>query len=312
MRKFKSKTNKSGLKYIIVFMVSFLCTLKLMFNNRSILLTLLLNESTKSKESMQEYLVTPSNLLYSGMNKIVSKNALNIINIEEDSFDYSKSKSEFISDPAPSENSSEPIVYIYNTHQTEEYDLKSMLDYSVKPNVMIASYILREKLNKKRIGTLVETNDIKSYLNKHNYKYNMSYHASEYFARKKQEEYPSIKYLIDVHRDSGSYDNTTLDINGVKYAKILYVVGLEHTPYENNKGFAEKLNEETESTLRGLSKGVSYKLGPSKYGVYNPNLNGKSVLIEIGGYENKIEEVNNTIEVLSKILEKIIKEETNA
>ena len=70
MRKFKSKTNKSGLKYIIVFMVSFLCTLKLMFNNRSILLTLLLNESTKSKESMKEYLVTPSNLLYSGMNKI--------------------------------------------------------------------------------------------------------------------------------------------------------------------------------------------------------------------------------------------------
>ena len=77
-------------------------------------------------------------------------------------------------------------------------------------------------------------------------------------------------------------------------------------------GFAEKLESTLNKEFRGLSRGISYKLGPSKYGVYNQNLNGKSVLIEIGGYENKIEEVNNTVEVLSKVISEVVKEDNNA
>lgn len=45
---------------------------------------------------------------------------------------------------------------------------------------MISSYILREKLNNLGINTIVETNNMKEFLVKNGYKYNMSYHASEY------------------------------------------------------------------------------------------------------------------------------------
>ena len=51
------------------------------------------------------------------------------------------------------------------------------------------------------------------------------------------------------------------------------------------------------------------KTGTPNPSVYNPNLKGKSVLIEIGGPENKIEEVYNTVQVLSKVLSQVIKEE---
>ena len=81
------------------------------------------------------------------------------------------------------------------------------------------------------------------------------------------------------------------------------------TTAENNIGFAEKLHEKTENELRGLSRGISYKTGPAVNGIYNQNLNGKSVLIEIGGVDNTIEEVNNTMLALADILNKYIKGE---
>lgn len=305
----KFKTRKRS-KYFIIFLTTFILVILPLIKDNKLLFNILLKETIRDKTSnMIEYLTTPSNTLYGGLNKIVSKDDLNIFN---DNFNYDESKSEYVEDITPIPNSTNPIVYIYNTHQTEEYDLKNPLDYSVKPNVMISSYILREKLNNLDIPSIVEVNNIKDYLVKNNYKYNMSYHASEYFARKKEQEYPSIKYLFDIHRDSSKYETTTLIVDDKRYAKVLFVVGLEHTPRENNNGFAEKLESTLNNHLRGLSRGISYKLGPSKYGVYNPNLNGKSTLIEIGGQENTIEEVNNTIEVLSKVISIVIKEDNNA
>jgi len=218
----------------------------------------------------------------------------------------------FVVDPTPEENKTDPLVYLYNTHQTEEYDKNSLFDYSVKPNVMIASYILREKLNNLGVNTIVETNNMKDFLVKNNYKYNMSYHASEYFARLKTTEFPSIRYLIDIHRDSMGKNGTLLVTNDKSYARVLFVVGLEHTKSENNVGFAEKLNSVMESMYPGLSRGVSYKTGSPIHGVYNANLEGKSVLLEIGGVENKIEEVNNTMEALSNVIHEVIRSDIDA
>jgi len=126
-----------------------------------------------------------------------------------------------------------------------------------------------------------------------------------------QNKYPTIDYLIDIHRDSVSYDVTKYELEGKNYARVLFVVGLEHTTAENNIGFAEKLDEILKRDYPGLSRGVLKKTGTPTPGIYNQNLNGKSVLIEIGGPDNKIEEVYNTVEVLSKVLTEVIKEEKN-
>ena len=314
MKKFKSK-NKSKVVYVLIFVLSFIFTLIFIVRDKTILFDKLVSEITRSDKKILDFsfLVSPKEIIYSSLNKNVEKNDLKAFNsLYYDEFDYLTSKSNYVIDPSPDENKSEPIVYLYNTHQTEEYSLNSTFDYSVKPNVMISSYILREKLNNLGINTIVETNNMKDFLVKNNYKYNMSYHASEYFARLKTTEFPSIRYLIDIHRDSMGKNGTLLVTNDKSYARVLFVVGLEHTKSENNVGFAEKLNSVMESMYPGLSRGVSYKTGSPIHGVYNANLEGKSVLLEIGGVENKIEEVNNTMEALSNVILEVIRSDIDA
>ena len=48
----------------------------------------------------------------------------------------------------------------------------------------------------------------------------------------KKSTYSSLKYYIDIHRDSVSKNITTVNINNKNYAKILFVVGLEHNNYQ--------------------------------------------------------------------------------
>ena len=55
--------------------------------------------------------------------------------------------SEYVEDPYPEKEVTEPIVYLYNTHQLEEYKQENQESYNVTPNVMMLSYIVREKLN---------------------------------------------------------------------------------------------------------------------------------------------------------------------
>lgn len=320
-RRFKSKITKNykGSVYIILFSLSFICTLKLLLGSsittKEYLLSSLLNETTGKNnivlESVSEQISSPKHIIYSGLNKIVAKNNLSVFSsIEDDDYDYESALSEYVEDPAP-ETPVDPIVYIYNTHQLEEYSSSMPYDYSVKPNVMIASYVMRERLKESGISSVVETNSVKDFIDKNKLSYNRSYLATETFARAKQKEFPSIKYLIDVHRDSVGYDISKTEIDGKDYARVLFVVGLEHTTAENNVGFAEKFDEKIKKDYPGLSRGVLKKTGSPNPSVYNPNLNGKSVLIEIGGPENKIEEVYNTVEILSKVLAEIIKEEEN-
>lgn len=310
----KEKNNYRMYFYMIIFTLSFISTMKLIISDDTLkkeyLLSSLINEGTNSNSvflnKIGEKISSPKYIIYDGLNKIVEKNNLSVFsNINNDNYDYSNPGSEYVIDPEPS-TPTEPIVYIYNTHQLEEYSGVTPYDYSVKPNVMISSYIMREKLENLGISSVVETNNVKEYLDNNNMSYNNSYHATEYFAREMQKKYPSIKYLIDIHRDSVNYDKTYTEIDGKGYAKVLLVTGLEHTTAENNIGFAEELDEIIKEKYPGLSRGVLKKTGAPIYGVYNQNLNGKSVLIELGGVDNKIEEVYNTVEAISECLKEYI------
>ena len=83
--------------------------------------------------------------------------------------------SEYVEDPYPEKEVTEPIVYLYNTHQLEEYKQENQESYNVTPNVMMLSYIVREKLNDKGIPTIVEENDVSAFLQANNWSYASSY-----------------------------------------------------------------------------------------------------------------------------------------
>lgn len=213
--------------------------------------------------------------------------------------------SDYIED-TNSDNIENPIVYIYNTHQLEEYNKTNLEEYNIKPNVLMASYILREYLNRNNIKTVVETADITDFLNVNGWNYPKSYNASRYYLDEAIKKYPNLKLIIDLHRDAIEYNASTVTINDKKYAKILFVVGLDYENYQPNLDLANSLNNLINSKYPGLSRGVLKKSGKNVNGIYNQDLKNNIVLIECGGYQNNIDEVMNTMIALSDVIKKYL------
>ena len=235
-------------------------------------------------------------------NKLLNNN---LVYIEE-----TKEKEEPVMENINIENNKkEPIIYIYNTHQTEKYSTDFLTDYTITPNIMIASYMLKENLEEYKIYSYVEENSVKDVLNKNKWNYAKSYKVTKSFIEKRKEEMNSLKYYIDLHRDSVSKKHTTTTINEIKYAKVMLLVGLEHNNYKNNLKEAEKLNKLIEEMYPGLSRGIYKKSGKGVNGIYNQDYSKYVFLFEIGGKENNISEVNNTMKALTEVLVKYITNE---
>lgn len=212
--------------------------------------------------------------------------------------DKLKQISSYIEDPYKVDITN-PLIYLYNSHQLENYNNDSLLAYGITPNVLMASYLLKEKLNSSGLATIVEDTNMAEFLSLNNWDYSSSYKASRIFLLDKQNTHPTIKYYFDIHRDSVNKKLTTVNINNKSYARILFVVGLEHSNYQENLNNANKLNSIIDKKYPGLSRGIYKKEGPGVNGIYNQDISSKVFLIELGGIDNNIEEVLNTINALT-------------
>lgn len=200
----------------------------------------------------------------------------------------------------------EPLVYIYNTHQTEEY-LGN--DITLNPTVLTAAHYLKEKLENIGIKTLVEESSIPEILKENNWNYNQSYKASRINLEKIKEKYSNIKIFIDLHRDSVKKELSTVTIDNKDYAKVLFVIGKEHNNYEQNLQFTTSIDNIIKKYYPTLSKGILQKEGPGVNGIYNQDVDTKVILIEVGAQENTIDEVTNTLDIISNIIKEKINEE---
>ena len=219
-----------------------------------------------------------------------------------ENFIYSEeNKTVYIENPKPI-NIDTPRVYIYNSHQLENYKPSNLNNYELSPNVLAAAYFLKEKLESYNIPVLVEETNMTDFMNSNNWQYNDSYLASRYLIKDTLEKYNNLDLLIDLHRDSIKYDNSTITMNDKKYARVLFVVGTEYDGYKANLELANKISLLINNKYFGLSRGVITKSGPNVNGVYNQDMSQRMLLIECGGYENTIDEVKNTIEILSEVI----------
>lgn len=221
--------------------------------------------------------------------------------VYEDNYDKEEKKTTYIENPNPN-NTNNPRVYIYNSHQLENYRMDNLEEYNITPNVLMASYMFKEKLEENNIPTIVEETNMAEFMNSNNWQHKDSYTASRYLIKDTLEKYNDLELLIDLHRDSIKYDSSTITIDGKKYAKVLFVVGTEYSSYKTNLELANKFSSLINSKYPNLSRGVITKSGANVNGVYNQDLSSKMLLIECGGYENSIDEVLNTIEALSLII----------
>ena len=201
-----------------------------------------------------------------------------------------------------------PKIYLYNTHQTEEYQTSELLEFTIKPTVMINNYILEDIFNRNGYQTLVEERSIKEVLNNNNWKYSSSYKASRIYLEDSYKLNPSLEYFIDLHRDSLSHDKTYINIEGKDYAKILFLIGLDNPNYEKNMILTEKINNKLNEYYPGLSKGILKKGGEGVNGIYNQDFNENVILVEVGGYENTTTEVLNSSLAFAKCFMEAINE----
>lgn len=207
----------------------------------------------------------------------------------------------YVSDPNPTPMTEAPRVYVYNTHQLENYSMANLEVYNITPNVMMTSYLLREKLNKNGISTIVEEANFKEFMNQNQSMMNDQYKVSRHFLTEKLKQYPNMDLIIDLHRDAIKKEASTHTIGNTSYAKVLFVVGTAYKGYEKNLEIANTLHQKINALYPGLSRGVMTKEGAGVNGIYNQDVSSRMILIECGGYENTIDEVANTTDVLTEI-----------
>ena len=198
------------------------------------------------------------------------------------------------------------LIYIYNTHQKEEYQPSNFVEEWISPTVMISSYIMKDIFDKNGFSSIVEERSISDLLKQNNWRYYKSYDASRIYMDDTKKSNPNLKYFIDVHRDSLPKEQTTIEINGKSYAKVIFLIGLENPNYEKNIAFTSKINDKLENKYPNISKGIYKKGGSTVNGVYNQDNSEYTILIEIGGYENTISEVMNTTLAFCEVFMEVI------
>lgn len=193
--------------------------------------------------------------------------------------------------------SSEPQVLIMHTHTTETYELEEKDWYDpeftcrstdLAVNMAAVGEEIAAQLNAAGIVTLHDTT-------LHDYpSYNGSYERSNETVRAYLEQYPSIKAVLDVHRDaiepSGDQRvSAVAEIDGQTAAQVMIICGADNggnlPNFQQNLAFAAAWENAMESRYPGLTRPVLFD-----YRYYNQDLTTGSLLIEIGSHGNTLEQ----------------------
>ena len=209
-----------------------------------------------------------------------------------------------------------PQVLIVHTHATECYYDKPAAAYSNKwpvksrdngKNMISVGNVFANTLKKAGIGVIHDTTQYDRD------EYSGSYERCRAATEKMLKKYPSICVVLDLHRDSITYDNGTklrpiAQINGKTAAQIMICTGSNSgrvTGYDNwlsNFRFAIRLQKACETKYKNLARPLYFV---SKK--YNHDLCSGSLLIEIGSEANALDEAKYSAELCANALIDVLK-----
>ena len=205
----------------------------------------------------------------------------------------------------------EPVVFLYNSHSRESFlpHLPEETDennaHHEEVNITRVSDRIAQSLEANGISTLVDDTDIMNILHEKGWAYHQSYEAARPVVEEAIANNEDIQYAFDIHRDSLPREKTVVDIDGQEHATVLFVIGAENKQYEKNLDLATKIHYKLEDAYPGLSKGIITKEGANSNGVYNQDLLENSVLIEIGGHENTLDEMYLTADIIAEMFSEL-------
>ncbi len=213
-------------------------------------------------------------------------------------------------------NKSEPTVLIFHTHTTESY----LLSDTGKFYKGYETRSFDASQNMVRVGEeickVLEANGIGFIHDKNIYdeSYNGAYSRSRVTVEEYLEKYPTIKIVLDVHRDAIYYSDTshckpTAEINGRKAAQIMIITGAEEgyisdfPHWEDNLRFALCIQKTAEEKFPGLMKPLYFCQRK-----YNMDTSLCSVLLEIGTDANTLDEALYSAHMMGVVLSDIVNE----
>lgn len=209
-------------------------------------------------------------------------------------------------------------VLLYYTHNHEAYepitaekDGKVAVSHRTE-NITKFGEKLQAQLAANDVATDILPVDTAEELDKKGMPFSQSYHAIRPFVQSHIAEADAdYDLIIDLHRDSIGRKQTTMSHKGQDYARVAFVIGLEHPNYKQNEQKALNLTNEMEKIVPGITRNLIRKSGKGVDGKYNQDLHPNIILVELGGPENKEDELNRTVAVIAEAASKMFMEENN-
>ena len=213
------------------------------------------------------------------------------------------------------QNGEEPQVLIFHTHATESFEEYDSQYYDTRgtwrstdnnKNMTAVGDVLEKELKKAGISVIHDYTH-------HDYpSYNGSYSRSAETVKAYLKKYPSIKLILDLHRDGVIKEDKSIvkskwEYKGQKAAQVMIVCACD-PKYSIVPNWKEnfKLGVEITTALENDFKGITRPVYFSE-GKYNMNLSEGLLIMEFGTNGNTIEEVKLTAEAVGKSLGKWLK-----
>ncbi|MEE1280147.1 MAG: stage II sporulation protein P [Oscillospiraceae bacterium] len=209
-----------------------------------------------------------------------------------------------------------PQVLIYHTHSTESYEMQDLGYYEKGSSARTTD----ERYNMIRVGDeiaaqlekagieVIHIRELYDYPS-----YNGAYNRSAETVKKYLEKYPSITVTLDIHRDAieqadGTRVKPTATVNGKKAAQVMIIAGvddgtMDFPKWRENMKFASALQRQMEQSFSGLTRAAMVC-----HRRYNMYLTTNSLLIEVGGHANTLDEAIFSGEMIGKSLVDVLKE----
>lgn len=205
-------------------------------------------------------------------------------------------------------NSPDPQILIMHTHATEDYRLSAGLWYRPGDgarstdrsiNMCAVGRVMADTLNAAGLNTLHDEtlNDYPSYTG--------SYANSRAVVQQYLEKYPSIKIVLDVHRDAiedrAGHQYKVITREDPHCAQISFVMGSNNDHWLENVKLAvavqQKLTDMSPTLMRPLTLRNSN---------YNQHLTTGSMLVEIGAAGNSLDEALRAARLFAAGLAQVI------
>lgn len=208
-----------------------------------------------------------------------------------------------------------PLVLVVHSHSSESYTATDKNYYlptdpdrteDINYNVVRVGKEIAETLEKHGIKTLHDTA-------LHDYpSYNGSYKSSLASVQSYLKKHPSIKLVLDIHRDAmvqadGTKLKLVADVDNKKAAQIMLLTGsnqggLDHPDWRENLKFAIKLQRVVNNMYPGLARPVNFTKER-----YNTHTTHGSIIIEVGTTGNTLEEALVSAQMIGNAVASFIK-----